>query len=34
MNQRGSGDQMPPRFATDTIDDDGVAAVQAWIDSL
>ena len=34
MNQRGSGDQMPPRFASDTVDDTGVAAVEAWIDGL
>jgi hypothetical protein len=33
MNIRGSRDQMPP-LATEEVDDEGVAAVSAWIESL
>jgi hypothetical protein len=33
-NQRGSNAQMPPRFATEVVDDTGAAAIKAWIDAL
>jgi hypothetical protein len=33
MSTRAQGDQMPPIF-TEIVDDDGVAAVDAWIESL
>jgi hypothetical protein len=33
MSQRGAGEQMPP-LGTNVVDAAGVAAVQAWIDSL
>ena len=32
--QRGTSAQMPPRFATEAVDDAGTALVKAWIDSL
>jgi hypothetical protein len=33
MSVRGAGEQMPP-LGTEVVDDDGVAAVSAWIDAL
>jgi mono/diheme cytochrome c family protein len=33
MNQRGNEDQMP-KLATELVDDTGLAAVRAWIESL
>jgi hypothetical protein len=32
--ERGDGAQMPPGFASEVADDSGVAAVDAWIESL
>jgi hypothetical protein len=33
-NQRGTSAQMPPRYASEAIDEAGAASIQAWIDSL
>jgi hypothetical protein len=33
MNQRGNNAQMPP-IGTEKVDSDGIATVQAWVESL
>jgi hypothetical protein len=33
-SQRGGQAQMPPAYSTEVVDDDGVAAIVEWIDSL